>query len=412
MVKEMLTIRERELSLKIVNATISSVRSKDVTKKGARAFKDGKIMLASFVGDIPDDRLYRSCREMEDLGIPYSYRITGNTRHSESLSARSEIDAGMLYERANDALAHLRSVNDRFIYSGSIEKSLVSEHLRNTNGVDCRIDYEVSKFVCMFKHRDTKNILDGFLHYVSLFDEDFEYSIDRNAELLNAFEKEETIGNGLRKVLFLSPTPLFSKLSESLMIDKYMDDSALFSGRVGERLFNENFSLYDVNYDPEHIIFDPFDGEGTMRDAHEYPLIEKGVFTNCICDLQNATRYDSTTTGNGKRAFNSHVVLGFNTLVARGGERPLDDLLGDIDEAILVIMAQGGDFIDNGDFSTPVQLSYLVKNGKVKGRLPQLTVKSSVGDMFGDRLVAISSDGFYRFSANPCMIFEMEVFNC
>ena len=46
-------------------------------------------------------------------------------------------------------------------------------------------------------------------------------------------------------------------------------------------------------------------------------------------------------------------------------------------------MASGGDTTPDGHFATPVQLAYLMEDGKLVGRLPDLTVSGSFYDMLG-----------------------------
>jgi predicted Zn-dependent protease len=129
-----------------------------------------------------------------------------------------------------------------------------------------------------------------------------------------------------------------------------------------------------------------------------------------ICDLRNAKKYGLTATGNGRRSFDSSVSLGFNSLVLGKGTRTTKQILNSLDECIVVFIGNGGDFTDSGDFSTPLQLSFLLNKGEIVGRLPQLTVKTTTQDMFGSRFMEVASDGFQKDSLNPCLFTEMDVF--
>lgn len=410
MVKELLKQTEKELKLEITAGAISSFRSKELTRSGARILNAGKITSASFVGEMEESRLFERCAEQEDAAVPFDYNIPGNSKYSKSLVEADGRGIENLHELTDSALNRLKKANSRFIYSGKAACTRIHESLKNSNGVDHSIEYEGTEWVTLYKHKKSANIIDGWFGCRTIGKADFTQSIDRNLPFLDAFENQATISTGMKNIVVFDPEDwLLTKLSESLRIDKYRDNSALFSGRMGEKLFSDKFSLYDVNYAPEYAVTAPFDGEGTLREEHYLPLIEKGVITNLICDLRYGKKYGASSTGNGHRAFDSGVKLNFNPLAVGRGEKSFDSLISEFEECIFVALATGGDFTDTGDFSSPVALSFLFRNGKIVGRLPQITLKSSIQKMFGPQLLAVSGDGFLKSRLNPCMFMEMQV---
>lgn len=74
------------------------------------------------------------------------------------------------------------------------------------------------------------------------------------------------------------------------------------------------------------------------------------------------------------------------------------------------MIAAGGDSNDLGEFSTPVQVGYILEKGEVIGQAPQVTVKTSVSNYLGSHLIDVSSDGFTSNSPSTCVISEMDVF--
>ena len=48
-------------------------------------------------------------------------------------------------------------------------------------------------------------------------------------------------------------------------------------------------------------------------------------------------------------------------------------------KSVYVMSASGGDYTPSGHYATPVQMAYLVENGSVVGRLPELNIS---GDFF------------------------------
>jgi PmbA protein len=96
--------------------------------------------------------------------------------------------------------------------------------------------------------------------------------------------------------------------------------------------------------------------------------------------------------------------------VIGAGKRSTQEILKGLDNCIVVFMGDGGDFTDKGEFSTPLQLSYLVQKGEIIGRLPQLTVKTTTDEMFNTRLIEIASDGFQNDNLKPSLFSEMDVY--
>ncbi|MFH1724966.1 MAG: metallopeptidase TldD-related protein [Elusimicrobiota bacterium] len=409
MVKDLLRSTEKQLKLEIGAGEVRSFRNKEIVKTGARIFDEGKIASASFVGQIEDSELYRRCMSQRDAAVPFDYELPRDSSYSKSLTGGGG-SMERLPELTEAALRRLKEANRDFLYSGHAACSLVSEEHRNSLGVDHRIEVEHSGWAFLFKHKSSAGIMDGWFGSGGIGKADPMEAIERNLPFLEAFGNEVPISEGPKPVVYTDLQGwLFRKLCESLRIDKHKDGSALYSGRMGERLFSEDFSLYDVSFAPEYGVASPFDGEGTLRKEPRLPLIEKGSITNLICDLRCGKKYGAATTGNGQRGFNTGVHLGFNALAVGRGERPFDSLIKEFEECVFVVMAMGGDCTDTGEFSSPVALSYLFKNGKLAGRLPQITVKSGMREMFGPKLLGVSSDGFLSSNLNPCVFMEMQV---
>ena len=202
---------------------------------------------------------------------------------------------------------------------------------------------------------------------------------------------------------------IMGKLSESCRIDMYHQGAALFSGKMKEKLFSEKFNLYDARNDIEHGVFAPFDFEGVEAASDRTELIKNGVFCGLVSDLRNAKKYKASSTANGFRSFDSAVQIGFPGLQIGFGQRNFREILKDAGEVIVLDLAIGGDLTDLGDFSTPVQLGYLVKNGEVVGRLPECSVSANIRNMFGSQLLEVAANGPYNDCSTPYLLMEMDV---
>ena len=81
----------------------------------------------------------------------------------------------------------------------------------------------------------------------------------------------------------------------------------------------------------------------------------------------------------------------FNRFYADPTVRSLNELVPG--KAVYVVMASGGDTTPDGHFATPVQMAYLMENGKLVGRLPELNIGGNFYDMLGnDYIGAVIGD--------------------
>ena len=343
------------------------------------------------------------------VGIPFDYNLPVNPQLKTIDEESMKAPLTAINEAIELSQERLLKYSKDFVFNGKFERSIHTRLLTNSDGMHLERKFAFNEWYFIFKRVGSPNLMDGY------FGEsgrtlNIKNVLDINLPYLEAYKTEITFKNGKYPVLFADGDQLFRKLAESLVAEKYFKGSALYSGKLNTQIFSSNFSLFDVNHSPDHGIYKKFDGEGTIRELSSLPLIEKGVLKNIIADLRSSKKYGIEATGSGQRGADSAVTTGFNGLVVGAGKRATLDILKSLDECVVVFMGHGGDFTDKGDFSTPLQLSYLVKKGEIIGRLPQLTVKSSTQDIFGSRLMEIASDGLQLGSLQPSLFSEMDVY--
>ena len=406
--KEILTAKQDEFSIEVSGNEISSIRNKNITKKGARIFDSGKIYSSSFVGDIGDQELIKLAHQNIDGAIDYNYPLpaTKSIRAEHYLNGMSKDDFYLQYERT---LNQLRLRFPNFIFSGKAILNRVSESLSYLDKANLEISFDVCGWYLLYKHHKSASIMDGCFGASSIATIDMQSVAEDYYPYLESFEKVAPISEKTMPVVFVHSGDLYGKILEGARADFYKKDIGLFKGKLGEKILNEKFSLYDISFDPELSAMNLFDSEGFVREEKKLAIIENGVFKNIIADARNAHKYQIPITGNGHRSFNSNISLGFNTVVAGVGKRSTKDILAELPECIIVEMASGGDFTDLGDYSTPVQNAFLAKYGQIVGKIPQITISSSVQKMFGEDLIEVASDALSRSDVGPSIFIKMKV---
>lgn len=74
---------------------------------------------------------------------------------------------------------------------------------------------------------------------------------------------------------------------------------------------------------------------------------------------------------------------------------------------LFLFVCSGGDWTNEGDYATPVQLAYLMQGGKLIGRLPEFAVSGNVFDLFGKDFVGVSADRYMNYS--PLLFTQMKI---
>jgi PmbA protein len=406
---DILTVTEESLSIELVAGKINSYRNKNITKKGVRLFEDNKIYTTSFVGQISDAELLKSAEGNKSVGIPFDHTMPSDSKQKIVDEESLQLPLTSINEAIEESQEYLAKYSNDYVFNGKFERSIHTRVMKNDEGMLLERKFAFNEWHFLFKRVGSPNLLDGYFgdNGRTL---DIKDIFDKHLPFLEAYKNEITFKNGKYPVLFMESDTLLGKLVESLTAEKYCEGSALYSGKLGTQILNPEFNLYDINYSPAHGLYKKFDGEGTIRELSHLPLIEKGVMKNIIADLRSSKKYGIEATGNGQRNFDSAVTTGFNGLVIGAGKRTTQEVLNSLPDCVVVFMGHGGDFTDKGDFSTPLQLSYLVKNGEIAGRLPQLTVKSTTQDIFGSRLIEIGSNAFQKNDLMPSLFSEMDVY--
>ena len=157
-----------------------------------------------------------------------------------------------------------------------------------------------------------------------------------------------------------------------------LQGSSPLVGKLDEQLLDERISLWDEPY----LAFVPgsrmCDDEGVP--TRRMPLIDQGVISNFLYDLQTAGQAGTQSTGNSHRGLNSLPSPGVSVTVVSGGDVSFEDMIGSIDSGIVVerLLGAGQSNILGGDFNANVLLGYRVEKGKITSRLKNTVINGNV----------------------------------
>jgi PmbA protein len=164
----------------------------------------------------------------------------------------------------------------------------------------------------------------------------------------------------------------------------YEDGSSFFVGNLGKRVLGENFSLADDATDPDFLPF-PFDLEGLPK--RRVALVENGVLRTPVLDKEWADRLGLTPTANAWALGSPEHGSAFHLSMA-GGDSTREEMIASTKLGIWVTRFN----YVNGLLEPRTALmtgttrdgTFLIRDGKVAARLPNLRWTQSMVEAFAN----------------------------
>jgi len=170
-----------------------------------------------------------------------------------------------------------------------------------------------------------------------------------------------------------------------------LEGASPIGDKLGKKAFSDKLSLRDdptVAYCPGS---GPCDDEAVPSECT--PLVTEGVVNNFLYDLQTAALANTRSTGNGHRSMGGLPTPSPSVLMISTGNISFDDMVGDINEGLLVeqLMGASQGNVLGGDFSGNVLLGYKIEKGKIVGRVKDTMVSGNVYDILNN-IAAVGND--------------------
>lgn len=401
---DILSITETGSTLKAEAGRISARKNSQILRQGVRRFEKGHLYQTSRLGPASIERLIADTNEWGGSGIRHDYGLAPAHREARAGISLNENTLSQFEE----GLDRLNSQFPEFVFTGRCTIQNQTTELKSSYGLDLTTSGGLCEWYFLYQRKGSSNMMDGYFGETSAQSE-IDKAITEHADFLRAQGRIVTLKSGRMPVLFVDGLQPADKLIESFAINKYEDGSSLYSGKLGQKLFSNKITITDNAYDPINGNFDFFDGEGIVR-ANDLKLVDQGNFSGLLSDLRFGKKFSRPSTGNGMRSYNKGIQLSPRSLRVSGGLESWKSIVKRLDRCLVAMIAAGGDSNDLGEFSSPVQVGYILEKGEVIGQAPQVTIKTSVSNYLGSHLIDVSSDGFTASSPSACVISEMDVF--
>lgn len=182
--------------------------------------------------------------------------------------------------------------------------------------------------------------------------------------------------------LMLTPSSLADLLG--IALDNFTDDVSIIEGtspwrnKLGKQVADGRLSVSFEPLNPEIVCGERVTVDGFV--SENYDIIKDGKL---LCFP--LTLYAANKTGLG-RAKNTSGAM-----VIPAGDTPAADIIGGIENGLLLGRFSGGQPATNGDFSGVAKNSFLIENGRVTRAVSEIMINGNLVDML-TRLRALSSE--------------------
>ena len=382
---EVFTVSSEGTLIQFEANRLKYLQTKQQTSVALRLIRQGRVGYATTT-DIGERRnLVSNAVETAQFGMLAEFQLPASGVYSPV----AVFDAGVV-SVANEAMiqlgeemvASVTAYTPGIICEAEVAKGTVSVSIRNSRGGQA--DYRKSYFSMGIEGslvNDTDMLFVGEI--VSSC-----HPLSNSGAVAGAVLRQLELAKDRASVpskslpVVFTPGGVASALIEPLMAafngKTVLKGASPIGTKLGQAVFDRKFRLRDdptVGYRPSSR---PCDDEGVPSQCTT--LVEEGVVTGFIYDLQTAAMAHTHSTGNGSRNHGGLPLPAPSAFVIAPGDTDFTEMVQDIKEGLVVeqLMGAGQGNVLGGDFSGNVLLGYKVENGKIVGRVKNTMVSGNI----------------------------------
>ncbi len=290
----------------------------------------------------------------------------------------------------------------------SAHRSISSMKIINSSGTDLSLKFSAYYLSPQILYPYTSASLHRTLKSKKFEKADDEY-LNFLADTYNQSMKEQSPKGKNMKVLFLPETlyVFMWRLQSATSGQSIYQNISPIAQKIGEKIFDENLSIYNDPFNDALPHARAFDDEGTP--CIRFPVVERGVLNNFYYDLYFARKLKTFSTGHGfKNSLSSKPAPSLTHLHITPGNKSFSDLVQFMDSGIIVAGALGAHSgnIPNGDYSIGVSPGLYVEKGEIVGHVKDVMAAGNIYDTL-EKVVEIENTLHPCFGGNfPAILFD------
>ena len=385
------------------SGTLESLRSTETAGRALRVIVDGRLGFSTTTDLDDGNTLIRNALDSAQYGETAGFHFPSPLGGSEvscfdpgveSLSDEEMVAIG------KEVIARINAEFPQVQVHVGVRREVEEVYLLNTSGLESssrRTLFQLQVAAQVVGEQDIFFVTD---EAISRRRQDVSPSslVENILRLLQWSERTASLPSGKMPVVFqgmATATLLLPFLYGLNGRDVYQHTSPL-SDFLGRPAFDPRFTLVDDGRLPFAYLSSPTDDEGipTSRKV----LVQEGVVRQFLYDLKTAALAGASSTGNGYKGqgpfggdFRRRPDVAPSSWLIAPGEKRLEEILGNLDQALLVeeVLGLGQGNVVAGEFSNNVELGFLVRRGEVAGRVKNTMIAGNAYELLRDHLLAL-----------------------
>jgi PmbA protein len=374
---------------------LKNIHSKQFQSVSLRVIKDGKLGIAST--DILDDpkSLVDNAIESASYGSKVSYTLPDSASYPSIELYDKDVEAvtiDQMVECGNKLIETITKLDPNIVCEGGVSKDTGTCEFANSKGLSysfCETSFDIALAGTIINGSDMLFLGDG--KSSCKVDWNIRDIIETITEQYERTRRQAQVKSGLLPVIF-SPNgfcdAFIPSICEGINGKLVLEGASPLTGKLGDKVFDEKFTLTDDATIPYRPGSRPMDGEGIPSKL--LPLFENGKVANFIYDLKTAALAKTKSTGHGSRGGS---LPSPTNMIVKPGTMMQSEMIKTIKEGILVEELMGAEQgnVLGGDFSGNVLLGYKIENGEIVGRVKDTVVSGNIYELLKD-ISAIGND--------------------
>jgi PmbA protein len=405
MVKEKINVKKEEISINITNNYVDSIRFKNLDKTGFRVYDQGFIGISGIEGEYNEEEMFQQAIKNLQEKITYP----GIPQKEEQITIQNQTvqtSNSEFIQEIEQLMSKLRKKYPDIIFSHKMNLVKQEQTLQNNQNLSLQYSDKYYELGLLMKEKTSPNLFDMFFEATTRnYNEAF--ILEDISTIIDNYKIKKDIETGLQNVI-IDLNAFSGKIETDLSSTILMSGASLFSGKIGQKIFSDDVTLYNTKNPDEVLGCAFFDSEGVVNDQYRFTFVDHGTLVTPLVSKKEAIQYHLPITGTGESSYDSVPQAQATQFAIEKSQKTLKELLHG-EKAIYVVMSEGGDFTPSGDYASPVQLAYLVEDGKITGRVDGLSIAGNIFDFLGKNYVGRAKDSFHKSSEFYPIVVKMNI---
>jgi PmbA protein len=394
---EVFTVFSEETPIQFEANRLKHIQSKQSTTVALRLIRQGKLGYATATELNNRPELVNMAAETAQFGMAARFEFPSLTAYPKVEifdPAVESVPTENMVKLGQELVTVLRKHTPELLCHAWVSKSTTTVHIMNSRGG------QASYTQTSFNLATWSNLIRGTdMLFVGDSQSSCHPIVDASAvsrAVIQQLELAKNLASAPTKLLPVIFTPigvagaLIAPLMAAFSGKTVLEGASPIGSKLGQTVFDSKLWLWDDPTLPYRPSSRPCDDEGVP--SQRTPLVEQGVVTNFLYDLQTAALAGKRSTGNGERArgLPSPSPTAF---VIAPGKTSFEEMVSDIKEGLVIEELMGAEQgnILGGDFSGNVLLGYKIENGKIVGRVKDTMVSGNIYSLLKE-ITAIGRD--------------------